>query len=155
MQSVDDLPPDSVLLQDRVDGISKWLLFRNPVDVVKAYCIADVASGIQAVRDHVSNGLYAAGFLSYEASSALDGALKTHDAGEFPLLWFAIFQDYEVVDSLPQPIHKESMEGEWLPSAMLGARGVGGFRGLLLGSTTHQVAHHATCPLVVIPHAGD
>lgn len=34
---------------------------------------------------------------------------------------------------------------------VLGTRGLGGFRGLLLGSVTHHVAHHATCPLVVIP----
>ena len=34
---------------------------------------------------------------------------------------------------------------------VLGTRGLGGFPGLLLGSVTHHVAHHACCPLVVIP----
>ena len=34
---------------------------------------------------------------------------------------------------------------------VLGTRGLGGFPGLLLGSVTHHVAHHARCPLVVIP----
>jgi len=119
MQSMDGLPLNSVLLQDRLDGVSKWLLFRDPVEVVKAHCIADVAVGMRAVREHVANGLYAAGFLSYEASSALDGALKTHDAGEFPLLWFALYKDCEVLDGLPQPTQKESMEGEWLPSVTM------------------------------------
>lgn len=36
---------------------------------------------------------------------------------------------------------------------VVGTRGLGGFTGLLLGSIGHQIAHHATCPVVLIPSA--
>jgi nucleotide-binding universal stress UspA family protein len=38
---------------------------------------------------------------------------------------------------------------------VIGSRGLGGFRGLLLGSVSQQCSHHAPCPVVIVRHARD
>jgi nucleotide-binding universal stress UspA family protein len=53
-----------------------------------------------------------------------------------------------VVNDLPARAVLDASHGAWM--VVLGARGLGGFKGLLLGSVSHQVVHHASCPVLVV-----
>jgi nucleotide-binding universal stress UspA family protein len=49
------------------------------------------------------------------------------------------------------PVDVLLAESEGADLLVLGTRGMGGFKGLLLGSVSHQCANHATCPVVIVP----
>ena len=52
-----------------------------------------------------------------------------------------------VCDSPARALLEAAQDADLL---VVGSRGHGGFAGLLLGSVSQQVAHHATCPVVII-----
>jgi nucleotide-binding universal stress UspA family protein len=56
--------------------------------------------------------------------------------------------DRKVVCDLPAPALLEASNGVDL--LVVGARGLGGFRGVLLGSVSQQCLHHATRPVAVV-----
>jgi nucleotide-binding universal stress UspA family protein len=63
--------------------------------------------------------------------------------------------DVETVvrEGAPAGVLLEEAQGAEL--LVVGSRGLGGFRGLLLGSVSQQCAHHAPCPVVIVRHARD
>jgi nucleotide-binding universal stress UspA family protein len=57
------------------------------------------------------------------------------------------------IEGQPAEVLLQQASGAGL--VVVGNRGRGGFSSLLLGSVSHQVVHHAPCPVVVIPHPTD
>jgi nucleotide-binding universal stress UspA family protein len=57
------------------------------------------------------------------------------------------------VDGAPALVLLSVAQREQIDMIVVGSRGAGGFEALLLGSTSHQVAAHATCPVVIVPQS--
>ena len=80
-----------------------------------------------------------------EAQEMLDAAVDAVDASGIPPV------ERKLVTGGAANALVEEAKGAAL--LVVGSRGRGGFRGLLLGSVSQQVAHHAPCPIVIMPRA--
>jgi len=111
-------PPDNtVLLHDA--GRRRWLLFRDPVSVLRASTVTEVVPLLHEVTQAVEGrSLYAAGFVSYEAAPAFDAALRTHDAAGFPPAWFGLYGPPEEVAS-PASEVGDLPAMDWQPSVSI------------------------------------
>ena len=75
-----------------------WWQFCDPVQVICTRDVGQVQAALREVETAVSqHHLYAAGFLSYEASAAFDLAAHPTQASDPPLLWFGLYQHPESV----------------------------------------------------------
>lgn len=106
-------------MQDQQSGKTRWLCFRKPVEVIWTNEPGEALRCLDLVEQRINTGLYAAGFIGYEASSGFDRALVTHPPSAVPCLWFGIFDGY---DEMPLPAidnDKHFSFGEWVPSISL------------------------------------
>ena len=87
-------PADVRLIFDFPDcrNVQQRVCFANPVEIIEAWSLEEVRPALRAVQRATSAGLFAAGFLSYEAATAFDCALSVREGAKTPLLWFGIFQ---------------------------------------------------------------
>ena len=119
-----------------------WLRFEKPVEVLTARTPEAVSECLKKIE---TSGLWAAGFISYEAAGAFDSALKTHAPGLLPLLQFGLFENVEQA-SLPAQMHRQGCLrhyelGEWTPSVSRGeyAAAIAAIKEHIAAGDTYQV----------------
>ena len=130
-----------------------WQRFAEPHIVVHTERNDEVMDCLRQVERLVeSRGLFAAGFVSYEAAPAFDRALVVRESAGFPLLWFGLFERVETVApptvgwaSEPVPILPDGLGGPsyafWHPSVTAGeyASMVARLRERIAAGETYQV----------------
>ncbi|MDD5727245.1 MAG: aminodeoxychorismate synthase component I [Victivallales bacterium] len=75
----------------RLPGGNQWGIFTEPVKVLCGTAINQVNAVLTAVETATEEGLYAAGFIAYEAGAAFDPAFPRRSLPDFPLIWFGLY----------------------------------------------------------------
>lgn len=99
----------------------KWLRLSGFRQLIQTRRIEEIISCLEEVEEQVlRHGLYAAGFVAYEAAPAFDPALQTDTPDDnLPLLWFALYENAEQLGAIDSDSSVTSLtaEGsEWQPS---------------------------------------
>lgn len=80
----------------------RWLAFGAPRRILATQRLQEVVDVLtetaRAVEEH---GVWAVGYVAYEAAPAFDPALRTHAPGHLPLVWFALHDAPRQLSSLP------------------------------------------------------
>ena len=93
----------------------QWLQFEHPRAVLTAASLSDILPLLAEVERLVTcGGMYAAGWIGYEAAPAFDPAFRTRPATGFPLAGFGIFGPPTVLTSLPAAAGQSSRCDGWL-----------------------------------------
>ncbi len=109
------IQPDEVLLFDASEN--GWLWFRRPLCVLSAERIEDVLPACMEVEKILDRGKgVAAGFLAYEAAPGFDSALHTRPASSIPLAWFGIYEQPEILPSIPLSASAYQVSPHWTAS---------------------------------------
>ncbi|WP_291323205.1 aminodeoxychorismate synthase component I [Desulfonatronospira sp.] len=133
-------PPAALV---RHSGSGHLLGFSGLQVVIRADTLQQVRPTLQQVIQAVEKkGLYAAGFVSYEAAPAFDSYFQvTEDTSGFPLVWFGLFSDMRPT-ALAPPGAGVSLEGlGWRPSVTPGeySRALARIREHIRTGDTYQV----------------
>jgi para-aminobenzoate synthetase / 4-amino-4-deoxychorismate lyase len=136
---------------DLVAGAERAFRLAEPVGVIEARRPSEVAGAIDAAGSAAARGLWAAGFVAYEAAPGLDPELSVHvrapddPFAELPLAWFALFERKEDLPPLePARLDPSGSAGSpWRPSVDRATydAAVERIRELIAAGHTYQVNH--------------
>ena len=108
--------PRVAFLEDAAALSPVWLCGQELVEVLQTERLDEVVATLAAVERAAKGGLYAAGFVSYEAAAAFDSALVTHPGDTLPLVWFALFREMVREEDTGGPENSAFSAGPWQPS---------------------------------------
>ena len=120
------------------DGAVRPLFFSQCRQEISASSVGEVAGVLESVRTAVSGGLYAVGYVSYEASPASDPAFQVREGGALPLAWFGLF---DAPAPPPPETQGHYQVSEWTPDVERGRYEscVESARAALAAGETYQV----------------
>jgi len=140
-----------VRFDDLLPGAERSFRLAEPVGVIEARRPAEVPDAIEAAEAAASRGLWAAGYVAYEAAPGLDAELVVRvrppddPFAEMPLAWFALFEQKEDVPPL-EPARAEpppATGSPWRPSVDRATydAAIERIRELIAAGHTYQVNH--------------
>src|SRR4051812_27447209 len=97
---------------------AKWRLFERPRELVVARAVAEGVPALEKIESECARGLFAAGFLAYEAAPAFDPALRVREAAGFPLLWFGLYENFHDLpdEAVELPARDAEIPAHWASS---------------------------------------
>ncbi|MCH1672746.1 aminodeoxychorismate synthase component I [Enterococcus faecalis] len=83
-------------MEIQIDYEGRTYYFEKPITVLQTNKVEHVIETLHEVQDWQNKGYYAVGFVTYEASEALDPLYVTKTSNSsLPLIYFAIFESYK------------------------------------------------------------
>ncbi len=96
------------------DGDRSWHWFTDPAASVIAWETDEVVPALRRVEQAAAEGLWAVGFVSYDAGPAFDAAITAHRRQDTPLLAFGLFETANPDDALANETQGGAFEvGPW------------------------------------------
>lgn len=115
--------------------------------------------GVEVVAVHAFS-LAAFALPYYDVPTMVDfaGDMREELARLLDTEWTAALADVphrcELIEGSATRVLMDVADKEDADLIVVGSRGRGGFAELLLGSVSHQLVHHSTCPVLVVPPPG-
>ncbi|MBN2064590.1 MAG: chorismate-binding protein [Sedimentisphaerales bacterium] len=96
--------------------INRWCVFSKPITILQAKSLSEVKDVInRAEQAAKAQGLYAAGFVCYEAAPAFDPDLQVKpEIANLPFAFFGIFDEPDLLRELPEGHNFPDNDIDWI-----------------------------------------